>query len=121
MGGCPSLQIDTLIQRLPKLLQLHPQPIGKAIDIRIISRDLIDIEDRRIGEACIAQGNYIRFDHFPRLEREFFNILTHSAVSGGQIRLTEILFQLPYQLWFFREPTETPSVMFNSVLAVIGN
>ncbi len=67
---------------MPECFKLYAQAVGQAVDVGIIARYLIDVEDIGIAETGGAQGGDVPFDHGPRFSGELLGVGEHGAVGA---------------------------------------
>ena len=75
---------------MPERFKLYAQTIGQAVDVGIIARYLVDVENIGVAEAGGAQGGDIGLLHGPRFFGELLGVGEHGAVGGVQIGLPPV-------------------------------
>lgn len=99
---------------------VNAQSLRNASDVVEVADYLGSNGDLVVTETVLAQRRDIAIRRLTRSECEFHGIVAKGAVIRRQFRLTEVIGQLPCDLFVTGLPTEVPGMREGSVVTIVG-
>ncbi len=103
----------------PPRLEFHTKAVRETVYEVVIGGDLTDIQDAGVVEPGILQGGGIGLSHPARLPGQAHRVVHHGPILPRKLRKPIVPSQCPGNLAAPQQPTETRSVMVDSIEAVI--